>query len=119
MTKTRDPTTDPTRVSFRLDPEIGAELARRAAQAGKSQGLYARDLLIAALFQFDEQQQELRTIRVELGKLNTTPDLIRSLRADFASSVAVLLVSAGKLRPDQAHQWVQQTLFPAQSKEET
>ncbi len=119
MTKTREPTTDPTRVSFRLDPEIGAELARRAADAGKSQGMYARDLLIAALFQFDEQQQELRTIRIELGKLNTTLDLVRSLRADFASSVAVLLVSAGKLRPDQAHQWVQQTLFPAQSKEET
>jgi len=115
MTKSRQPTTDPTRVSFRLAPEIAAELARRAAEAGKSEGMYARDLLSVALFQLQEQQQELRTIRVQLAKLDSTLGLIRSLRADFASSVAVLLVSAGKLRPDQAHQWVQETLFTTQS----
>jgi len=118
MTKSRHPITDPTRLSFRLKPEIAAELARRAAEAGKSQGLYARDLVSAALFQLHEQQQELRTIRVELAKLDTTLGLLRGLRADFASSVAILLVNAGKLRPDQAHQWVQQILFTKQSPEE-
>ena len=33
-------------------------------------------------------------------------DLVRMLRTDLASSVAILLVNAGKLRPEQARQWV-------------
>ena len=60
---------DPTRVSFRLDSELAAELARKANDAHKSTGRYARDLVSRALFQRDEQEQDLRMLRVDLTVL--------------------------------------------------
>jgi hypothetical protein len=119
MTKSQQPTTDPTRISFRLDPEIATELARRAEEAGMSRGQYARDLVCASLLQRDEQHQDLRIIRVELSRLAKVLDLIRGVRSDLASSVRILLVNAGKLQPDQAHRWVEQTLLPKELTEET
>ena len=110
MTNRRHPQTDPTRVSFRLDPEMAAELASRAQAAGKSRGIYARDLLCEALFQGDEQRHQLMLIRAEVTRFITSLDTLRSLPADLVSSVYVLLVHAGKLSPEQARQWIQQTL---------
>lgn len=110
MTKSRHPQTDPTRVSFRLDPETALELARRANAAGKSHGTFARDLLYEALFQTEEQRQQLTMIRAELARVSSSIDRLHYLPNDFASTVVVLLTHAGKLKPEQARQWVQQTL---------
>jgi hypothetical protein len=113
----RKTSTDPTRVSFRLDSELAAELARKAHEARKSTGQYARDLVSRVLFHLDEQEQEINILRVELTALPKVLDLVRTLRTDLASSVAILLVNAGKLRPEQARQWVRETLLPTQPEE--
>jgi len=111
MTKSRHPRTDPTRISFRIDPEVADELARRAKQMGKSQGIYARDLLCEALFHGEEQRQQLAMIRAETARLAASFTLLQSLPGDLASSVVVLLAHAGKLTPAQARQWAKQTLI--------
>ena len=118
MTKSRHPQTDPTRISFRIDPEVALELARRAKQAGKSQGLYARDLLCEALFHGEEQRQQLVAIRAEIVRLAASLEPLHFLPGDLAASVVVLLAHAGKLTPGQARQWVQQTLLHPKLREE-
>jgi hypothetical protein len=128
------PSTDYTRVSFRLDEEAADELARMAKEAGKSHNLCARDLVRAGLFGSDELRHETRMLRIEVGNLRTDylqrlaklQKVIENLlalqqvdaekqfnmfRGDFASSVNLLLVKAGQLEPAQAWEWVQQTLF--------
>jgi hypothetical protein len=118
MTKSRHPKTDPTRISFRIDAEVAVELASRAKQVGKSQGLYARDLLCEALFHGEEQRQQLAMIRAELVRLATSFDHLRSLPGDLASSVAVLLAHAGQLNPQQARQWAEKTLLHPKPRED-
>jgi hypothetical protein len=114
----RKAATDPTRVSFRLAPELAAELARKANEARTSTGRYARDLVSKALFQLDEKEQDIRMVRIELTALPRLLDLLQTLQTDLATSVAILLVNAGKLQPDQARQWVKQALLPKKSPEE-
>ncbi|MEN6406996.1 MAG: hypothetical protein ABFC77_11055 [Thermoguttaceae bacterium] len=46
-----------------------------------------------------------------LNQLDVDPKQFHKLRSDLASSVNVLLVNAGKLTPEQAKAWVQQTLL--------
>jgi predicted transcriptional regulator len=111
MAKPKKPTSeysDPTRVSFRLDDETAAELARLATEADTSPSLYARDLVVATLAVQDEQLQEQRLIRHELA---TVAETLRKFRGDFASSMNLLLVRAGGLQPGEAQDWVRQTLL--------
>ena len=96
----RKNTSDPTRVSFRLNPELAAELARQAHEARKSPGQYAREIVSRALFRTHDQEQETKMLRLELAALPRVLDSIRALRADFASSVVILLSKAGKLHPN-------------------
>lgn len=115
----RKTTTDPTRVSFRLAPELAVELSRKAEEARTSTGRYARDLVSKALFQLDEQEQDIRLVRIELATLPRLLTLLQTLQTDLATSVAILLVNAGKLQPEQARQWVKKALLPKNSPEET
>lgn len=117
MTRKRTSATDPTRISFRLDPEVGEELARRAKQAGKSPGVFARELFLEALTHVEQQQHQLAIIVQEMTRVAPALEKLHTLPGDLASSVAVLLVHAGKLTPSQARQWVRQTLLLARLKE--
>lgn len=110
-TKSKPEQTDPTRISFRLDADTAAELARQAEAAGTSPSLYARDLVLSRLADRDETRQELRLIRHQLGDLRADADLLRRIRGDIVSCALVLLVNAGKLERQEAEQWVRQTLL--------
>jgi hypothetical protein len=60
----------PETVSFRLPKEVAAELAAKAARAGVSPNLLARDLMTAALLEPpDEHRRSLELILGELGRL--------------------------------------------------
>ena len=62
----------PETVSFRLSKEVAAELAAKAARAGVSPNLLARDLMTAALLEPpDEYRRSLELIFGELGRLRT------------------------------------------------
>jgi hypothetical protein len=62
----------PDSVSFRLSKEVAAELAAKAARAGVSPNLLARDLMIAALLKpADHQQRILENILMELGRVRS------------------------------------------------
>ena len=62
----------PDSVSFRLSKEVAAALAAKAARAGVSPNLLARDLMTAALLEPpDEQRRSLELILAELGRIRT------------------------------------------------
>jgi len=62
----------PESVSFRLSKEVAAALAAKAARAGISPNLLARDLMTAALLEPpDEQRRCLELILAELGRIRT------------------------------------------------
>lgn len=59
----------------------------------------------------DKQQQALVTLCDEVVSISAETQQIRKLRGDLATSVNILLSNAGKLTPEQAKTWVQQTLL--------
>lgn len=109
--------TDPTHITFRLDPATAGRLEQLAREANRSPNLYARDLVTLALTAEDEVQHELALLRVELARTRALIEPLGRLRGDLASAVNLLLVKAGKLTPDQADRWVRQTLIDPRPKE--
>jgi hypothetical protein len=78
----------PETVSFRLPKETATELAAKAARAGVSPNLLARDLMTAALLEPpDEYRRSLELILAELGRLKTALSATNGPRReeDFSS----------------------------------
>lgn len=102
---------DTTRVSFRLSEQAADALGRHAEECGKSHGICARDIVVSALTADDEDRLEIQLIRAELAEIRRELAVVRKLRTDLASAVNILLVHAGKLEPDDAREWVNETLL--------
>jgi hypothetical protein len=112
MAKTKSVQPPQLLVSFRLpDAAIAAELAAQAQGAGKSPGLFARDLVIGALIRPDELAQQMTKLAEELASINRTLKQVRLLRGDLATSVHILLAKAGQLQPDESRAWVTENLL--------
>jgi hypothetical protein len=105
-------TTDITRVSFRLDQDLATELARRAAETNRSHSLEAKSLVSSALTAQDDLSHEITMLRAHLAELREELlERLETLRSDLLTIVPILLSKAGRLTPDQARQWVRQTLL--------
>jgi hypothetical protein len=101
-----------TRISFRLDRDLAEQLSQQAAQANRSEGIEARSIVTAALQKPDDLDHKLEMLRSEVGELrDEVVDLLETLRSDLVTSVSILLSKAGHVTPDQAQQWVKQTLL--------
>ncbi len=102
----------PSIIAFRVDEPAAKALAERATRLGVSVHDVARDLVFQGLNQPD-QRSELRTSLLVLHEVMTL------LRGDVASVAEVLLVTAGKVKRDDAHDWVEQHLARACSRSQT
>ena len=76
---------DATRISFRLSPDVAAELAEQATQAEKSPNLFARDLVTASLVKPAEQAHELEMLRMELARIRAAVSASNELHAEIES----------------------------------
>lgn len=88
-------------IGFRLDGDTRRVLEERAAAFGRGPHDLARQYVLEALMAAEERQQ-LREAVTVLGKQ------VAELREEFAHAVQTLLVSAGKVNPEQAEAWVQE-----------
>lgn len=87
-------------IGFRLEPELRKVLDGRAALFNVSSHALARQYVIEGLLSSEERQQmhdSIATLRKE----------IKELRGEFSLAVQTLLVSAGKVAPTLAEDWVQ------------
>jgi hypothetical protein len=82
---------DATRISFRLSPEVAAELAKQAAQAEKSPNLFARDLVTASLVKPAEQAHELEMLRMELARIRAAISAANELHEEIESLPARII----------------------------
>ena len=91
-------------ISFRLDDAALDVLEQRAVQRRMSRHELARQYVEDELFE-TEERAALRDAIITLQR-----DLIH-LRSDLALASEALLVSAGKVQPEEAHTWVEQNLL--------
>jgi hypothetical protein len=87
---------DATRVSFRLQSEVAAQLAERASQADTSHNLLARDMVIAAMLQPDEQRHEIEMLSQELGRIRSALAVANEQRLTEAESLSTELLRVRK-----------------------
>jgi hypothetical protein len=92
----RPHTIDATRVSFRLQPEIAAELAHRASQAGTSHNLLAKDMVIAAMTRPDDQRCEIEMLSQELHSLRSALAVVSERRQLESESLSSGLAKVSK-----------------------
>ena len=59
----------------------------------------------------EELVGELHQIAVDIERLKRVPRLLQTLRHDHATGVSLLAANAGKLTPEEARQWVLNTLL--------
>ena len=95
-------------VGFRLDPDARRALDERAALFERSPHELARQLVLEKLLEGEDRQQLIET-------LSSLQSEIAELRAEFAHAVQVMLVSAGKINPEQAEAFVQQNFARSRS----
>jgi len=87
-------------VSFRLDAASAAVLKARAEFFGKkSPGLLARQYVLECLMAEEERSALRQAVRALEGEIKT-------LRADFLLALEALLISAGKVEKEPAHEWI-------------
>lgn len=86
-------------IGFRLDSDARKVLAKRAALFERSPHDLARQYVLQALLEGEEREQ----MREALSLLQ---EQVAELRSEFAHAVQVLLVSAGKIKPEDAEAWV-------------
>ena len=99
-------------ISFRLDQDFAQRLAQKAAEANRSHSLEAKSLVTSALQADDNVQHELEMLRERITELREeVVDLLETLRSDLLTAIPVLLSRAGHVTPEQARQWVNQTLL--------
>lgn len=82
---------DATRISFRLSPEVAAELAEKSAQAKKSPNLLARDLVQASLLEPAGQARELEMLRMELARIRAAVSAANELHEEIESLPARII----------------------------
>ena len=111
MFKKKTTPADATRVSFRLDAEAAAELARKATEEGQGHNILARELMLAGLTRPSEDAYDLDLLRVDIANIRVQLEQVRKLRGDFATAINLLLVKAGQLSIDQAEAWVRRELL--------
>jgi len=87
-------------IGFRLDPTSREALDQRAELFEISSHALARFYVLNALLQDDSDQRALQADVTHLKKE------MSKLRAEFAHAVHVMLVSAGKISPEQAERSV-------------
>jgi hypothetical protein len=90
-------------VSFRLSPTFAKQLAKRAATHDESRGTHAKRLVIDALNDTDRER-----LYAELAELRK---LIETLREDYATAFAALLVKLRVADAADAEDWVRKTLL--------
>lgn len=88
-------------IAFRLDPESEQILAERAAALGVSRNILARRYVIEALEASEERAALREAVNAANGNLNRFHD-------NFIFAVEALLVSAGKVKPDEAQAWIEE-----------
>jgi len=107
-------------VHFRWDnEEFASLLADSANEAGAaSSHRHARELLKTVLMSEDTESHDLRVLHQEVAQLRQRIERLSSqeghlisLREDLATSVHRLLIEAGRVDPDEALRWVQETLL--------
>jgi hypothetical protein len=76
---------DATRISFRLSPEVAAELAEQAVQAEMSPNLFARDLVTSSLAEPESQAHELEMLRMELVRIRAAVSAANELHEEIES----------------------------------
>lgn len=104
-------------VTFRLPEDSMRELNRLCAAQGKSRGLLAKEMVLAALAgfsRFDDLDVRLTTIDRRLESLmgavhrrQTGDDSMNELRSVMATASYLALVRFGRLSEEEAAQWVQ------------
>ncbi len=99
-------------VNFRiLSPAVMEELTRRADAAGKSVGLFARDLVIDALANGSAKEEQSAHVEEMKDQLADVATLVRRIRGDIATSTRMLLMSCGDEDSEKATQWVRDHLM--------
>lgn len=89
-------------VSFRLDKHHLERLKEEAEKYGLSPGEYARRLVLDQL-----EQTSRRELEEGLSEVKRE---VSALRVDVAAAVRALLVGAGKVSKEDAHEWVMTNL---------
>lgn len=96
------PEPDPTStIGFRLDASAREVLEQRAKIFGLSPHALARQYVIESLAANDERQALHRAIAALQA-------LVSELRSELAHALQVLLVSAGKVTPEQSEKYVKE-----------
>ena len=90
-------------IGFRLDEARHQSLVRRAAELGVSCHELARYHVVQLL----SEAEDRAVLRADVIALQTE---VAELRVDLAFAVEALLVSAGKVAPDEARAWVKENL---------
>ncbi len=80
--------------------ELRSDLAKFTAQVSQASDQAGTDQIL----------DELEKLAEGVNRMRSVAKLLRSLRGDFATSVNILLVHAGKLSQEDARNWVQNTL---------
>ena len=96
------PQGDATNIQFRLSGQVLKELEKLAKAYELSPGQFARRIVVEYL----EDAERLRT-REKLSALEVSQ---KKLREDLAVAVEAMLVGAGKVSKDEAHEWVNENL---------
>lgn len=92
-------------IGFRLDPDALQELSSRAQRLGISRHELARQYVI-------ERMQDAETKAALQHAILLLHREIKELREDVSLSTRTLLVSAGKVEPEQAEKWAAENLPP-------
>lgn len=97
-------------ISFRVDERHYTMLAERAAAAGQSVGEFSRQLAIEGLLGVQVTATLEQSMKEALGEVRTLRSGIRDLRDDFAVGLKAMLVTAGKVPPEDADAWIESNL---------
>ena len=82
---------DATRISFRLSPDVAAELAEQSAQTETSPNLFARELVTASLLKPAGQAHELEMLRMELARIRAAVSAANELHEEIESLPARII----------------------------
>lgn len=88
-------------VTFRLADEPLAALDERAALLSLGRNELARKYVLEGLLAAQEREQLH-------GAIEGLQSVVRELRREFSHAVQTLLVSAGRIEPEQAEAWIQE-----------
>jgi len=90
---------------------LRSEMANVAAEIRSLRGLREELLQVPENTFPEELAGELHQLATDVRRLASLRKMIQNLRDDHATAVHMLAVNAGKLRPDEALQWVKDRLL--------